>query len=108
MSTMWLKEGGAGKAATVETNIVQLITTLNKTTRAMVRKGSITRRFHTLKAVIQGCPQSPHLFNIYLKMVMQISLERYEERVEITEQPASDLFFPNYKEISDAQCFRIQ
>ena len=57
---------------------------LYRNTTARVRKADIvTENFETTRGVIQGCPLSPHLFNLYLERVMLEALEGEEAGVEI-------------------------
>lgn len=61
-------------------NIIGLIKNINSQSRATVRRGKIiTSEFTTNKGVLQGCPLSPHLFNIFLEYVMRVSLENHSE-----------------------------
>ena len=68
----------------LEPKILDTIRRLYANTSAQVRKGKLlTEEFRTTGGVIQGCPLSPHLFNLYLEWVMRVALGNYEGGIEI-------------------------
>ena len=68
----------------LEQKILETIRRLYENTSAQVRKGNLlTEEFKTSGGVIQGCPLSPHLFNLYLEWVIRLALEDYEGGIEI-------------------------
>ena len=67
-----------------EPDLISTIKRLYEGTNAKVKKITmITDKFETTKGVIQGCPLSPHLFNIYLEWVIKMALDDVEGGVEI-------------------------
>ena len=51
---------------------------------ARIRKDSIiSENFETTGGVIQGCPLSPHLFNIYLEWIMEMALADQEGEITV-------------------------
>lgn len=62
-----------------EEELVRTVEELYSNTTARVRKADIvTKNFETTRGVIQGCPLSPHLFNLYLERVMLEALDGEE------------------------------
>jgi len=67
-----------------EPDLISTIKRLYEGTNAKVKKSTmITDKFETTKGVIQGCPLSPHLFNIYLEWIIEMALDDVEGGVEI-------------------------
>ncbi len=66
-------------------SLVRAIEELYGNTTARVRKADVvTETFPTTRGVIQGCPLSPHLYNLYLERVMLEALEEEEGGVEVS------------------------
>ena len=75
-----------------EEGIVNVIDRLYKDTKVSVKKGSIkTDSFTTERGIIQGCPLSPHLFNIFLEKIMQEALADYPGGVRIAGEIINNL-----------------
>ena len=75
-----------------EDALASLINRLYESTTATVRKGRITTEsFATECGVIQGCPLSPHLFNLFLDKVLREALYGYEGGVRIGGEYINDL-----------------
>ena len=67
-----------------EENLKRTIKKLYENTTAKIRKDSIiSENFETASGVIQGCPLSPHLFNIYLEWIMEMALADQEGGIAV-------------------------
>ena len=67
-----------------EENLKRTIKKLYENTTARIRKDTIiSENFETTGGVIQGCPLSPHLFNIYLEWIMEMALADQEGGITV-------------------------
>ena len=75
-----------------EEGIVNVIDRLYKETKVSVKKGNLkTDSFTTERGIIQGCPLSPHLFNIFLEKIMQEALVNCQGGVRIAGEIINNL-----------------
>ena len=75
-----------------EEPIIRLIGSIYESTQAKVKKGSVTTStLSTNQGVIQGCPLSPHLFNLFLEMVMNEAIKDYEGGIDVGGELISNL-----------------
>ena len=66
-----------------EENLKRTIKKLYEKTTAKIQKGNISENFETIGRVTQGCPLSQHLFNIYLKWIMEMPLADQEGGITV-------------------------
>lgn len=65
-------------------------------TAASVKKGPITTdTFSTQRGIIQGCPLSPQLFNVFLDKVMEQALGNIDGGILIGGERISYLRYPD-------------
>lgn len=68
-----------------EEGLLKAVEELYGITKARVWNADIiTDTFPTLRGIIQGCPHSSHLFNLYLERIMLEALEGEEGDIEIS------------------------
>ena len=75
-----------------ERELVNLIERMYEKASAAVRKGQVmTDSFNTKRGIIQGCPLSPQLFNVFLEKVMEQALGNFDGGIFIDGERVSNL-----------------
>ena len=82
------------KKYNISANIIRIVKQLyDKTTSAVLFKGSVGDWFRTTVGVRQGCLLSSTLFNIFLERIMTEALENHEGAVSIGGRTITNLHF---------------